>query len=81
MIWDVEWSEAAEKQLLALRRWQDAERVATAVYRYAATGDGGIQKVTEIRLGFALAIEPFVALCSFEPSVRAIRVWAVFRKR
>jgi hypothetical protein len=81
MIWEVEWSAAAEEQLLGLRRWRDAERVAVAVHRFAATGIGKIEQIPNRPREFRLFVEPFVLRCSFEPSVPSVRVWALYEKR
>lgn len=81
MIWEVEWSAAAEEQLLALHRWRDAERVAAAVHRFAATGIGKIEQIPNRPREFRLFVEPFVLRCSFEPGVPSVRVWALYEKR
>ena len=58
MIWEVEWSAAAEEQLRGLRNWRDAERVAAAVHRFAATGTGRIEQVPNRPREFRLFVEP-----------------------
>jgi hypothetical protein len=80
MIWEVEWSAAAEEQLRDLPSWRDAERLAMAVRRFAATGNGKIEQVPNRRREFRLLVEPYALRCSFEPRVPAVRVWALYRK-
>jgi hypothetical protein len=81
MIWEVEWSAAAEEQLRDLPNWRDAERLAVAVRRFAATGTGKIEQVPNRRREFRLLVESFALRCSFEPSVPAVRVWALYKRR
>ena len=81
MIWTVEWSAAAESQLRGLPHWRDAARVATAVHQFAGTGAGRIEMVPNRPREFRLIVDPFILRCSFEPSVPAVRVWALYQKR
>ncbi len=79
-MWEVDWSAAATEQLRDLPNWRDAERIAMAVHRFAATGEGRIESVPHAMREFRLLLKPFELRCSFEPAIRAIRVWALYAR-
>jgi hypothetical protein len=80
MTWDVQWSFPAEQQLRSIVPWTTAERIAKAVHRFAATGEGTIDKVPERSGELRLRVPPFEVRFTFDPKARALFVWAVYRR-
>ena len=79
MIWRVEWSPRATRDLMHLPHWRDAARVDAAVQRYAATGEGDLRHFGGGE--FRLRVADLRVRLSFDPAAKTIHVWAVFRLR
>ncbi|HWL86908.1 MAG TPA: hypothetical protein VNO21_13960 [Polyangiaceae bacterium] len=80
MSWIVLWSFPAEHQLRNIPSWKNAERVAKAVYRFAATGEGEIERVPDHHLEFRLLVVPFVVRFSLDLGAHNLCVWAIYRR-
>jgi len=80
MIWDVEWSVSAEQQLRSLHSWKRAERVATAVHRFAATGEGHVVTVPDQPGELRLLVPPLEVRFSLDTPAHVLRVWTVFER-
>jgi hypothetical protein len=81
MSWDVQWSFPAEQQLRSLRTWKNAERVASAVHGFAATGEGTVVKVPDRPGELRLLMPPFEVRFSLDVGNRVLHVWAVYRRQ
>jgi hypothetical protein len=73
------WTRAAIASLHRLP-WHDASRVAAAVYRYAATGEGALSRMPgDDAMTWQLRVGSYRARFGLDPRERELLVWYVYR--
>lgn len=78
--WEIVWSHAG---LWALRRipWRDACDVDAAVLRFAATGEGALERISDDPVGAVLAAPPYSIRLTLDPIDQLCTVWRIYRRR
>ena len=79
MTWSVEWSPRSSRDLLHLPHWRDAHRIARAVYRFAVTGEGELERVPRRMLRLRAA--GCCAVLTLRAETLTLVVWTVYRAR
>lgn len=72
--WEIIWSHPGLWSLRQLH-WENAADVDAAVQRFAATGDGHVERVRGAPTGAWLKVPPYVVRLSIDAPARTIIVW------
>lgn len=74
----IDWSYPARWSLRQIH-WEEAARVDAAVQRFAATGEGHVERVRGAPTGLWLKLPPWVVRLSIDASSQTVVVWWVCR--
>lgn len=78
--WQVEWGFAARAALLDLP-WRDATKVDAATLRFAASGEGDVERIAEEPRGAWLRTSGYVMRLRLDPSAQTILVLYLIRPK
>ncbi|WP_437841667.1 type II toxin-antitoxin system RelE family toxin [Sorangium sp. So ce1153] len=79
MKWSVDWTPTAIDSLQRIP-WRDADRVATAVYRLAETGEGALYVMPDDLIVTArLRVGPYRVRMTRDVREHVLRIWWVYR--
>lgn len=80
MSWDVRWHVLAERDFYEVPHWQTAERIDTAVQRFATTGEGDLRHIqTTFGVEHRLLVPPYFVRVSRDRATRTLHVWRIVR--
>ena len=78
--WQVEWAFAARAALLELP-WRDATNVDAATLRFAASGQGDIERIAEEPRGIWLRTSGYVMRLRLDPGAQTVLVLYVIHSK
>lgn len=80
MSWTIRWHVLAERDFYDLPHWQTAERIDTAILRFASSAEGDVRRVdTPSGKEFRLLVPPYFVRISRDRASRTIHVWRIVR--